>query len=225
MGLFSSSQSAEDKAQLIAINEYYAVISFSPNGIILSANDNFLDALGYELNEITGKHHKIFCEELYANSNEYKKFWEDLNSGKAQISEFRRIKKNGESIFIHASYKPIKNSSGKVIKIIKFAQDITERKLENIYFKGQLEAINKSQAVIEFDMSGNVLSANENFLNALGYSLNEILGKHHSIFVTDSYKSSSEYKNFWEKLRAGNFDSGEYLRVGKNGKRVWIQAT
>ena len=225
MSLFSFSNNKEEKAQLNAIDEHFAVISFSPEGIILEANQNFLNALGYTENEVLGKHHKIFCDSKLVNSKEYSDFWNELKKGTVQTSEFKRIKKDGHSIFIQASYTPIKDNSGKVYKIIKFAQDVTAKKLEDLYFKGQIQAIGKSQAIIEFDMNGIILNANENFLKAIDYSLDEIKGKHHSMFCEESYKNSNEYKDFWEKLNNAEFQSGEFLRIGKDGKKVYIQAT
>ncbi len=215
----------EEKAKLQAIQNNFAVISFKADGTILHANENFLNAMGYNLNEIVGKHHKIFCESNFVNSNKYKEFWQKLERGETQTSEFKRIKKDGEYIFIQASYTPIKDKTGKVYKIIKFAQDITKRKLQNLDYLGQIEAIGKSQAVIEFDMKGIILKANENFLITMQYKLEDIIGKHHSIFCEDSYKNSNDYKNFWQKLNEGKFDAGEYLRIGNNSKKVWIQAT
>jgi methyl-accepting chemotaxis protein len=225
MSLFSFSNNKEEKAQLNAIDEHFAVISFSPDGIILDVNQNFLNALAYTENEVLGKHHKIFCDNKLVNSKEYSDFWNELKKGTVQTSEFKRIRKDGHSIFIQASYTPIKDNSGKVYKIIKFAQDVTAKKLEDLYYKGQIQAISKSQAIIEFDMNGIILNANENFLKAIDYSLDEIKGKHHSMFCEESYKNSNEYKDFWGKLNNAEFQSGEFLRIGKNGKKVYIQAT
>lgn len=208
-----------------AINEHYAIISLKIDGTIKEANKNFLNLFGYEENEIINKHHKIFCDENYANSNEYKKFWNDLTSGNIKSGAFKRIKKNGETIFVRASYTPLKNEYGEIFEILKFAEDVTQKRLENLNFEGQIKAINKSLNVIEFDLNGFVLDANTNFLKTSGYELEEILGKHHSFFVEDSYKNSKEYKNFWEKLTKGEFDSGEYLRIAKNQRRIWIQAS
>jgi len=225
MSLFNFGKTEDESAQLSGANENFAIISFQPNGIILNANKNFLDALGYTSSEVVGQHHKIFCDNNYTRSTEYKTFWDDLARGISQINEFKRIKKDGSSIWIQASYTPIKNSKGKVTRVIKFAQDITARKLQTSDFEGQLMAIEKSNAVIEFDMSGTILKANENFLNTLGYRISDIIGKKHSMFCEESYKNSNEYKQFWQKLNTGTFDSGEYLRIGNNGKEVWIQAS
>lgn len=208
-----------------ALNEQYAIISFKIDGTILDCNDKFLELFNYEKNEILGKHHQIFCDKNYVLTNEYKKFWFDLINGTVQQGEFRRIKKNAEDIFILASYKPLINEKGEIFEILKFAQDITTKKLENLNYQQQIIAINKSQAVIEFDLNGNILNVNELFLKAVDYEKNEIVGKHHSIFLDEKYKNSQEYKDFWEKLKTGEYQAGKFLRYGKNNKEVWIQAT
>ncbi len=222
---FSFKKNKDDDAQLNAINEHYAVIFFKPDGTIIKANDNFLNALGYSKEEIVGKNHKMFCDINFVKSKDYLDFWNNLNKGIVQTSEFKRIKKNGESVYLQASYTPIKDSNGKVYQVIKFAQDITQKKLQALDYNGQIQAISKSQAIIEFNLDGTIITANDNFLKTLGYSLNEIVGKHHSIFCEESYKNSNDYKDFWKKLNQGQFEGGEFLRIGKNGKNVWIQAT
>ncbi|RBQ32204.1 chemotaxis protein [Arcobacter sp. FW59] len=215
----------EDKLQLKAINQNYATIVFRNDGTIIKANKLFLDTMGYTLNEIIGKHHKIFCDKRFVESKEYQEAWDTLNKGKSITSEFKRIKKDGEAVFLRASYMPISNKNGKVVQVIKLAQDITKKRLKDLYYLGQINAINKSQAVIEFDMQGIILNANKNFLDTLGYSLDEIMGKHHSIFCEESYRNSNAYKEFWGKLNKGEYDAGEYLRIGKNSKKVYIQAS
>jgi len=212
-------------AVLNAIGNHYAIISFKLDGTINYANEKFLKLFGYELNDIVGKYHKIFCDKDYSNSDEYKQFWRDLTAGKVQSGAFKRVKKNNESIFIQASYQPIMNQSGEICEILKFAEDITQRKLYYSNFERQIEAINKSQAIIEFDMQGIILKANKNFLESMGYTIDEIIGKHHNIFCDKKYSNSQEYKEFWNRLNEGLFDTGKYLRIGKNGKKVWIQAT
>lgn len=207
-----------------AINQHYAVVSFKTDGTIRDANEKFLKLFGYELEEIVGKKHRIFCDSDYANSFEYRQFWNDLTNGYVQTEEFKRIKKDGTSIFIQASYKPLINEDGQIFEILKFAQDITSKKLESLDYSAKIKAINSTQSVIEFDMNGFVLNANENLLNSLGYSLDEIIGKHQSMFCEEDYVKSNEYKEFWNKLRSGIHESGKYLRLGKNEKKVWVQA-
>ena len=206
------------------INSNYAVIYFKPDGTIIKANEVFLKTMGYSLEEIVGKHHSIFCEEKFAKTQEYKDGWDAVRAGETVTAEFQRVKKDGNLIFLRASYMPI-IENGKVVEVVKLAQDITKNRLRNLFYIGQVKAINKSNAVIEFDMNGNILNANDNFLNTLGYKKDDIVGKHHSIFCEENYKNSSEHKEFWKKLNRGEFDSGEYLRIAKNGKHVWIQAS
>ncbi|AXK48530.1 chemotaxis protein [Aliarcobacter trophiarum LMG 25534] len=213
-----------DKLLQEAIDRNYAVIYFKPDGTIIKANQNFLNVMGYTLEEVIGKHHSIFCETEFVITQEYKDSWDNLRAGETVTAEFKRVKKDGNLIFLRASYMPV-IENGKVVEVVKLAQDITKNRLRNLFYIGQVKAINKSNAVIEFDMNGNILNANDNFLNTLGYTKDEILGKHHSIFCEDNYKNSNEYKEFWKKLNHGEFDSGVYLRLGKNGKKVWIQAT
>ena len=223
--LSSNNSNEELVAKLDALNKSQAVIEFEMNGTIKTANKNFLNALGYELSEIKGNHHSMFVEEEYANSKEYQDFWQTLNNGEFQAAEYMRLGKGGKEVWIQASYNPIKNSKGKLTGVIKFATEITEQKLKNFDNEGQIDAINKAQAVIHFNMDGTIIDANENFLNTLGYNLSDIQGKHHSMFVETAYGASAEYKEFWKKLNHGEFQTAEYKRIGKGGKEVWIQAS
>ena len=216
---------SEFQGQLKAIDASQATIEFKVDGTIVTANHNFLTLLGYKLEEIVGKHHSMFVDSKYASSTEYRQFWNDLAAGKSQISEFKRIGKNGKEVWIQASYNPIVDSNGAVSKVVKFATDITELRANTANFNGQLQAISKAQAVIEFDLQGIVQSANENFLSTLGYTLDEIKGKHHSMFVESAYANSVEYRRFWDDLRNGKYQVAEYKRIGKGGKEVWIQAS
>ncbi|WP_010582849.1 methyl-accepting chemotaxis protein [Schlesneria paludicola] len=211
--------------QVAAINKSQAVIEFNLDGTILTANANFLSALGYSLDEIIGKHHSLFVEPVYGNSAEYKQFWRELNDGKFQHGEFKRFGKGGKEVWIQATYNPICDAKGKPFKVVKFASDVTASKLMNANFQGQIAAISKAQAVIEFNLDGTILTANENFLKALGYQFDEIKGKHHSLFLDQAYGNSAEYKQFWRDLNDGKFQSGEFKRFGKGGKEIWIQAT
>ncbi len=216
---------SEDSLIVEALNKSQAAIHFTPEGTILWANENFLSAVGYSLDEIQGRHHQKFVEPAYAGSQEYKQFWRDLGAGNFKAAEYRRFGKGGKEIWIQASYNPVINKSGKVVKVVKFATDITESTLSNADYKGQIEAIGKSQAVIHFNLDGSIQWANENFCGAVGYALNEIQGKHHSMFVDSKYAASADYKHFWDLLRQGQFQAAEYQRVGKGGKEIWIQAS
>ncbi len=215
----------ELEGQLSAINASTAYIEFQPDGSIIKANDLFLSTLKYAQNEIEGKHHRIFCEPSYTNSVAYTQFWSNLRDGKAQIGEFKRIARDGSEVWIQANYTPVKDDKGNVIKVIKLATDITEAKLRNADYQGQLDAIGRSNAVISFNMDGTIIDANENFLKTLGYTLNEVKGKHHSMFVDREYARSIEYRNFWDTLNRGEFFVGTYTRINKRGEEVYIQAS
>lgn len=211
--------------QVEAINKSQAVIEFKLDGTILQANDNFLNVMGYSADEVQGNHHSMFVEEATKNSREYEDFWKLLNTGEFVAREFKRIGKDGKEVWIQASYNPIFDQEGHLYKIVKYATDVTRQKIINSEFSSQIDAINKSQAVIEFSMDGIVEFANDNFLNALGYTLDEIKGKHHRLFVDPTYAASSEYKEFWNILASGAYHSGEFERFGKNGNSVWINAS
>ncbi len=213
------------QAELDALGRSQAVIYFTPDGIILDANQNFLNAVGYTLDEIKGKHHKIFCDNAYINSTEYTQFWRNLAKGEFNAKQFKRITKSGKEIWIEASYNPIVDNNGHVIKVVKYATDITAQKLQDANFSGQIDAINRSQAVIEFNMDGTIITANKNFLDTVGYTLDEVKGKHHRMFVDSNYAQSREYKDFWKKLNEGQFFSDEFCRYGKHNKEVWINAS
>ena len=224
--MFNFSKTSNDNAAITeALDRSQAVIEFTPQGKILTANGNFLNTVGYSLEEIKGKHHSMFVDALDAKTSEYASFWSGLESGRFSQGEFRRVTKEGKRIWLQATYNPILGSNGKVAKVIKFASDITAQKTSSADMLGQIQAINKSQAVIEFDTKGNILNANDNFLGAMGYSLHEIQGKHHSMFVESQYVQSSEYKQFWRDLAGGDFKNGRFKRVGNGGKEIWIEAT
>ncbi len=215
---------ADYSGQLEAIDKSQAVIEFQLDGTIVTANDNFLNALGYTLDEIRGKHHSMFVDPKYARSVEYREFWERLNRGEYQTGQFKRIGKEGRVVWLQASYKPIL-IDGKATKVVKYADDITEQTLRNANYAGQIEAINSSQAVAEFELDGTIRSANDNFLNAFGYRLEEIQGKPHRILVDAEYGRSAKYNEFWERLRQGEYQAGEFKRIGKDGQRVWLRAS
>jgi len=214
-------------SRIEAINRSNAIIYFDLKGIILGVNDIFLESMGYGVNEhqeIIGKHHSIFVCEDYARSSEYEKFWDILRSGKYYKGEFERVKRDGSLINLQATYNPIFDDSGKITKIMKVATDITDI----VNSKKQLEAINRSTASITFNKDGFILDANTLFLEAMGYKSNEknqIVGKHHSIFVSYDYSKSDEYKTFWEKLRNGKFYEGVFERKKVDGSTIYLQAT
>ena len=218
-------QNADYASQIAAIGRSQAVIEFSTDGEILSANEIFLHVMGYGFEEIRGKHHSMFVDPSERDGPDYEEFWARLRRGESQTAEYKRIGKGGREVWIQASYTPILDSTGKPYKVVKFATDVTEQKLRNADITGQIEAIHKSQAVIEFELDGTIRTANQNFLDALGYSLDEVRGKHHSMFIEPGEREGSGYKDFWARLRRGEYQAAEYKRFGKGGREVWIQAS
>jgi methyl-accepting chemotaxis protein len=223
IGLLRSARDA--RAVIKALDQSQAMIEFELGGKILRANKLFLDAMGYSLSEIVGRPHSMFVEEAYRSSPAYGQFWEMLKRGEHQTAEFKRIGKGGREVWLQASYNPIIGRGGQPYKVLKIATDISAQKLLSADFEGQVKAIAKSQAVIEFKMDGTVITANDKFLAALGYTLSEIQGKHHSMFVEPALRDSEQYRSFWENLRRGHYQAAEYKRLGKGGKEVWIQAS
>ena len=218
-------QHTNQAAIVAALNASQAVIEFTPDGRILDANENFLKAMGYRRDEIAGKHHEIFCDPTFVASADYRRFWQDLASGRFQSNEFKRFGKDGHAVWLQATYNPVKANDGRVVKIIKFASDITEAKMRALDYAGKVDAIERAQAVIEFTPAGEILTANDNFLNALGFRLDEIKGQHHQMFCEPDYVRSADYGLFWKKLGGGEFIADEFKRLGKGGRAVYIQAS
>jgi methyl-accepting chemotaxis protein len=212
-------------ARLAALDRSQAIIEFEPDGTIVTANANFLAAVGYQLHEVQGQHHRLFVDPAEVASPAYRQFWANLAAGQYQAAEYRRFGKGGKEIWIQASYNPIVDASGRTYRVIKYATDITAEKLRTADFEGQLAAIGKSQAVIAFQLDGTILDANENFLATLGYTLDEVRGRHHRQFVDAAYATSAEYREFWNDLAAGHYRAGEFKRVAKGGREIWIQAS
>ncbi|CAB3757443.1 methyl-accepting chemotaxis protein [Paraburkholderia solisilvae] len=219
-------QRADDHAgKVAAIDRVQAVAEFDLRGFVLDANAGFLTLMGYALDEINGQHHRMFCESSYTSSDAYRVFWEKLGRGEHDAGQYRRIAKNGGERWIQASYNPVFDGEGRLIKVVKFATDITQYKFRAAEQESQLAAMDRANATIEFDLTGVVLKANQNFLNTMGYLEREIVGQHHKMFCEPAYVASADYRDFWSRLGRGEFDSGRYLRVSKHGYRVWLQAT
>ena len=202
-----------------------ARIEFTPEGIILDANENFLQTVGYRLEEIKGMHHRMFVESAYGSSEEYRQFWRSLSSGHPMPGQYKRVAKGNQNIWIDATYIPVLDQYGQVLRVIKFARDITASKVQDQIAEGYQSVVNRQFAVIEFDPTGTILSANDNFLSTMGYSLRDIVGKHHSMFVPDSVRNSNEYMSFWRRLNSGEVFNGEFTRLGRGGNEVWLKAS
>ncbi len=223
--MFRSRKTSDMLAKLAALDRVQAVIEFDLDAKVLHANDNFLNALGYRLDEIVGRHHAMFVEPAYGQSAEYRAFWDRLRRGEFQAAQFKRYAKDGREVWIEASYNPLLDEHGKVYKIVKFATDITRQKAEDADRAGQIAAIRKAQAVIEFTLDGVILDANDAFLAAVGYRLDEIKGEHHRKFVDAATAASAEYAAFWAALKRGEYQAAQYKRFGKGGREIWIQAS
>ncbi len=225
MNLFKKS-GTQATAEAMSIRRWQAVIEFDLDGKIIEANDLFLQAVGYQRSEIIGQHHSMFVPPEERATEAYRSFWQDLSGGKAFQAQFARVAKSGKRVWLQATYTPICGTDGKrPFKVIKYANDITGIKEAVSNAEGQLAAIRKAQAVIEFDLTGKVLDANENFLRALGYTIGEVKGQHHSMFVQPLERDTEAYARFWQKLACGEYDENQYLRIGKGGRKVWIQAS
>ncbi len=210
---------------MAAISRSQAIIAFAPDGTILDANENFLQVMGYSLSEILGQKHAFFVEEAERNSLAYQQFWSDLRRGEIRSGEFKRIGKNGKAIRLRSTYNPILDSAGQQTKILEIATNVTQTRMDSDDCRGQMQAILRSQAVVDFKLDGTILIANENFLTIMGYTLAEIVGANHGIFVTDTERASPAYRELWAALGRGEYRSAEFKRVTKDGREVWLQAT
>ena len=208
-----------------ALDRVQAIIEFGLDGTVISANENFLSIFDYELDEVVGQHHRMFCDPEYAESDAYAEFWNKLGRGEFHAEEFKRLAKGGRELWLQASYNPVFDDDGKPLRVVKFATDVTASKLQLAEYEGKIRAINRAQAVIEFELDGTVITANENFLHIFGYSLDEVVGKHHRIFCDPGYAESPEYAQFWQKLSRGEYDADEFKRISKDGAEIWLQAS
>ena len=221
----ASAVSAEHAGLVDAASRSNAFITFGLDGTILDANENFLRGMGYGLHEVVGRHHRMFMPAQAAASPEYRAFWGELGAGQFKSGEFARVAKDGRVVWLQATYNPVHDSAGRPVRVVKIASDITEQKLRSIEAAGQLAAINRAQAVIEFQLDGTILGVNALFLKAVGYTAGEVVGRHHRIFVDAAEHAGPEYARFWDSLRAGNVESGQFRRRAKDGRDIWLQAT
>lgn len=205
-----------------AVHGSVATITFSPDGTVLAANDLFLNVVEFSASEVVGQHHRIFCDKQYAQSSAYQQFWADLKQGRSRTGVFQRFNRRGEPIWLEATYFPVK-LRGVVTKVIKIAADVTEHHLQLLSQQAVVKALDRSLAVIEFTPTGEVLTANANFLNTMGYTLAQVQGKHHRIFCDDHFYQ--ENPHFWEELGRGQFKSGLFCRQNSHGSKVWLEAT
>jgi methyl-accepting chemotaxis protein len=229
MGLFgrwvSARALADLRGKVDAISRAQPMIEFDMDGTVLNANDKFLEASKYELREIRGRHHSMFVDPEQRGTSEYKAFWERLRRGEVQSAQYRRMARNGRPVWVSATYYPILDGRGRPFKVVKYTVDITEQMLAQADANGQVAAISKAQGVAEFELDGTIRAANDNFLRIMGYTLDEVRGKDHSMFVEPSVRESAEYRGLWEKLGRGEYDASQYKRIARGGRELWLQAS
>ena len=202
LGISLGSNKATDALRK-ALYKSHAVIEFDLSGRILDVSEKFCTIFGYVRDDLVGKHHSIFVDAEYAKSEEYRSFWARFERGEGLETENRRIGKGGADIWSLGNFSPILDSRGRIERIFAISTDVTALKVKNTDLEGKLKAIIKAQAVAEFTPSGEILEANENFLRVMGYTMAEIKGKHHRMFVDPAYAASQEYQTFWDKLGRG----------------------
>ncbi len=225
MMLFNRSRKNEEREKLAALGRSFAIIEFTPEGNILSANENFCKLLGYAQAEIVGKHHSLFVEPDFARSPDYQAFWRKLGGGAYDDGAYKRLCKDGSPVFIRASYNPLLGPGGRVVSVMKVASDVTQEKLRTMEMEAKMAALSRAQAVIEFKPTGEVLDANDNFFATTGYRREDVIGRHHRMFVDHAYAASDAYRDFWRKLNAGEAIAGSFHRIGQGGKKIWLQAS
>ena len=224
MRLFESRTQLADRQKLTALDRSLAIIEFTPDGTILRANENFCKTLGYEGENLAGRHHRIFATADYARSPEYQEFWRKLNGGAFDSGTYMRLRKDGQPVYIEASYNPVFGADGKVVSVLKVATDVTRAKMHSLENEAKMRALSLVQGVVEFSPEGVIIEANENFILVMGYPLSEVVGRHHRMFVEDKYARSPEYEEFWRQLRSGASMVDSFHRIGAGGKKVWLQA-
>ena len=221
----SSAALCHTQAKLAAISRSMALIEFTPDGIVIQANENFCNAMGYQVGELVGKHHRIFCEKTYCDSEAYPKLWRDLARGEAICGTVMRLDKSGREIWLEASYMPVFGADGKVTSVIKVASDVSARVHKSHEHESMINAIGRSMAMIEFKPDGHVITANDNFLKTTQYTLNEVVGQHHSMFCNRAEVDSPGYKAFWASLNRGEYHSHRFERVNKHGQTIYLEAS
>ncbi|MEG7366776.1 PAS domain-containing methyl-accepting chemotaxis protein [Serratia marcescens] len=212
-------------AELSAIEHAVPMIVFSPDGTVLRANDLFLNTLGFQRDDVIGRHHRIFCDPNYVASPLYRKHWETLNKGKTITDTIKRIAKNGEAVWLQGTYAPVLNKQGKVVEIVKIASEVTERVTQAQEHRSLLAALNRSMAMIAFTPQGTIVSANDNMLALMGYRLEEACGQSHAVLCPPEFANSDDYRRHWQRLARGEFITGRFERLNRRGERVWLEAS
>lgn len=207
--------------QIKTISETHARMVYATDGTLIEANEKAAEMFGYGMEELIGQPHSMLVHPDYANSEEYEQFLADLKTGTVPAGNFRRFRKDGTHVWVQAMFCPQRDLDGNVTSIISLKSDVTDVMEAN----DMTQTITKIQAVIEFSADGTIRHANDNFLDAMGYTLDEVVGKHHSIFMPDGEADTPEYAEHWRILQDGKFHTGEFKRRAKDGSDVWILAS
>ena len=206
----------EDVLLLQSLDRSQARIEFTPQGEILRANDNFLGAMGYSSDEIVGQHHKMFVTDAYRASTQYQSFWNRLASGEFFSAEFERVGKGGRQVWIQATYNPVMDADGTVLKVVKYANDITEQK------KAQQELVDKTNAVAQFTVpEGDLISANEKFCALFAVSPSSLADHNHASFWPED--DNQDHRSFWDIVQQGEIQNGDFHRVSTSNDDVWMR--
>lgn len=206
-----------------AVKANVGYVELGTDGSLLYANPLFLGWIDYSLNEVAGKHHRTLCRPDYSSSSAYKGFWDTLRAGQAVTGTFDRVGKNGDIIWLEATYLPVLDENKHVAKIVKIASNVTDEHAKAEGQQALLGALNLSLASIEFEPDGTILNANDNFLKLVGYRLSDIKGQHHRIFCDDKFYQDNP--RFWHELAEGQIKSGQFERRNAHGQTIWIEAT
>ncbi|CAI0782515.1 methyl-accepting chemotaxis protein [Serratia grimesii] len=220
-----SQLNTHSRAELSAIENSVAMIVFKPDGTVLRANDLFLQTMKFQRLEVIGQHHRIFCDPQYVVSSAYRKHWDMLNNGKSITDNIKRIRKDGEAVWLQGTYTPVLDKKGRVIEIVKIASVVTERIIQAQEHQSLLAALNRSMAMITFSAQGTILDANDNMLNLIGYRIEEARGQPHAVLCPPEFAASDDYRQHWQRLSRGEFITGRFERVNRRGERVWLEAS
>ena len=208
-----------------ALDRSTAIVHLGLDGKVIKANPLFGDIFGLRPQELEGQPHAMLCVPDYAASAQYQDFWRRLSAGETFGGLFQRRHKDGHLVWLRATYNPVFNAAGKVTRIVKLASDVTAQVEDRLRSTGVLDAIDRSMAVIAFSPDGHVQHANGNFLQCMGYQLDDVLGQHHRMFCTRDYAASPAYASFWDGLRQGRYHLGQVQRVSRQGRTVWLEAS
>lgn len=222
---FRRSKAQHSMHVLHSLQDAMASVEFSAQGKIVWANPLFLQYTGYELDDVLGQDQHLFCPADETNAERYRSCWQRLAQGESVNDRFLFATHHQHILWLGAHFLPIKSASGKISKIVMFGHNITQHMIDSQQHQAMTTAINRSMAVITFNLQGIILDANDNILQTLGYRAEDLIGRHHRSLCLEAYAQSSEYRQFWQKLNKGEFISGQFERLTRRGESRWLRAT